>query len=423
MLDRRLVFLGIGALLGFAAFGMWRASVYSPPLNPLEMEKAVAMAISSLGPVPPDPSNAVADDPRAAKLGERLFFDTGLSANQGISCATCHEPDKQFQDLIPLAFGIGQVLRRTMHLEGAQWGNWFFWDGRKDSQWSQALGPFESPVEHGMTRDMVARHVIANYKAEYEALFGPAPDTGSWPFFASPLVEGPPAQNWEAAPPEVRDAINRVFANAGKAIAAFQRTLMPRKNRFDRFVEAVSQGRQPAREGELTSDEIAGFRLFTGKARCDNCHSGPLMSDFFFHNTGVPTATYPVDPQPGTDWGRAAILPFIKAGPFACTGDYSDAEPDECRELRFMSEDPAEFEGSFKTPGLRGVAARAPYMHAGQFATLEEVVDHYDQAPDPHALIPDIMGRVTDHGRHAATEPLGLTGREKRQLIAFLKLL
>lgn len=387
-------------------------------LSEAEIERAAAFVLAALPPLPPDPTNGVADDPRAAVLGEKLFFDSGLSANGEVACATCHQPERGFQDGLRLGRGIGEAPRRTMALPGAAYGAWFFWDGRKDSQWSQALEPLETPAEHGMTRDRVARHVLDDYRDAYEALFGPAPDTDGWPENVSPLIPGKPMDEWWRTPAETRQAINRVFANTGKVLAAYQRRLKPVENRFDRYVAALTRGEAPAAEDRLSADELAGFRLFTGKARCDNCHSGPLFTDHFFHNTGVP-----VPDRPGVDYGRALAVLFLKEDEFSCIGRYSDAAPGECRELRFMAEDPALFEGAFKTPGLRGVADRAPFMHAGQLASLAEVVDHYVEAPDPFADIPDPDGTITPHGRHSAIRPLDLSEAEKRQLIAFLKLL
>ncbi|MCB1386735.1 MAG: methylamine utilization protein [Nitratireductor sp.] len=394
------------------------AACSNDDLTPRDFDRAREFVLSSLPPLPPDPSNRYGDDPRAAALGEKLFFDTGLSANSGVSCGVCHQPNKDFQDGIPTAFGIGQTKRRTMPLAGAQWGGWFFWDGRKDSQWSQALEPMETPAEHGMTRDMVAREIVTRYRDDYEALFGPVPPTGGWPYFASPLLPGEPMEHWNAASPEAQDAINRVYANAGKAIAAYQRTLKPAENRVDRFFEARLAGRQPAEEDRLSEDEIAGFKLFTGKARCDNCHSGPLYTDHFFHNTGVA-----ISDLEKPDYGRAIAVLFLRQDAFSCAGIYSDAKPEECRELRFMSDDPTVFEGAFKTPGLRGVAGRPPYMHAGQIETLEAVVDHYVARPDPFASLPDFDGKVVPHGPHTDVPEIILNAEEKRQLVAFLKAL
>src|SRR5690242_9320383 len=101
--------------------------------------------LASLEPLPADPGNRWADDPSAAKLGERLFFDTRLSSNGEVACASCHDPRKDFQDDLPLARGVGTTARRTMPIAATAYSPFLFWDGRKDSQWAQALGPLESP--------------------------------------------------------------------------------------------------------------------------------------------------------------------------------------------------------------------------------------------------------------------------------------
>jgi len=112
--------------------------------------------IGSLGKLPQDPSNAFADDPMAAELGHKIFFDPRFSANAKVSCATCHQPELAFTDGLPLAQGVGAVPGHTPTIIGMAYSPWFFWDGRKDSQWSQALGPMESPVEHGGTAGVAA---------------------------------------------------------------------------------------------------------------------------------------------------------------------------------------------------------------------------------------------------------------------------
>ena len=134
--------------------------------------------IGSLPPLPPDPSNVVADDPRAAQLGRKFFFDTRLSANGEVSCATCHQPDLLFTDGLARAEGIGTTLRGAPTIVGIAYSPWFYWDGRRDSQWAQALTPLEAGVEHGGTRTHYARLIYQDdaYRAEYEAIFGPLPD-------------------------------------------------------------------------------------------------------------------------------------------------------------------------------------------------------------------------------------------------------
>ncbi|MGB7286431.1 MAG: methylamine utilization protein, partial [Salaquimonas sp.] len=233
-----------------------------------------------------------------------------------------------------------------------------------------------------------------------------------------PIVAGDPMKDWQQTPPEIREEINVVFSNIGKAIASFQRGLVPTESRVDKFFEARLAGKEITDDFKLTPDEIEGFKLFTGKAKCDNCHSGPLYTDQFFNNTGVPIAN-PDKP----DFGRAAVVLTLKNDPFSCLGKYSDANPDQCRELRFMSDDPEFFEGAFKTPGLRNVSKRPPYMHAGQIGTLEEVINHYVNRPDPFSTLPEILAKYKDHGDHTAVPKINLNEEEKSQLLAFLKAL
>src|SRR5215813_5697133 len=126
--------------------------------------------IGNLQPLPADPSNKYADNPKAAELGQKLFFDTRFSSNGQVACATCHIPDKLFQDGTPLAHGVGTTNRRTMTIIGTAYSPWFFWDGRKDSQWAQALGPMESAVEHGGNRTLYAHLIAQYYRREYEAI-------------------------------------------------------------------------------------------------------------------------------------------------------------------------------------------------------------------------------------------------------------
>ncbi len=342
-----------------------------------EIETIKSLALDELGPVPADPTNRVADDPRAVEFGHKLFFDTRLSSNGKVSCASCHIPDREFQDGTALAQGVGTTNRRTMPIAGTAHAPFLFWDGRKDSQWSQALGPLESPVEHGGNRAQYARLVAEHYRAEYEAVFGPVP-----------ALDEP-------------DSVTAVFVNMGKAIAAYERRLEYGPSRFDAYAAALPDNA----EGILTRDEEAGLRLFIGKAQCIRCHNGPLLTNNEFHNTGVPArADLPYDA------GRMAGARLVLEDEFTCRSRWSDADPASCAELDYMVVDAPELERAFKVPSLRNVAERAPYMHAGQFATLEEVVAHYDRAPKAPA-------------GESELERLKLSDREKRQLVAYLRTL
>ena len=336
-----------------------------------EIAVLLSLWIGSLPPLPIDPSNAVVDNPQAVQFGKKLFSDTRFSANNKISCATCHKAEVAFSDNKPLAEGIGTSTRRGMPIIGMAYFKWFFWDGRADSLWSQALGPFENTAEHGITRCKVVLLAIKHYRQEYEEIFGPLPDLSAQncPEKATPLLDNPVSQKlWNDMKPEDREAVNRVFSNIGKAIAAFERLIRPTPSRFDQYVAALLKGDTEKIKTIMSEDEIEGMRLFVGKGNCIKCHSGPLFVDDDFHNLKVPGRL---------DKGRTEGIEKVLADEFNCYGKYSDAESEECIALNTMDSDTDKYIDAFKTPTLRNVAERAPYMHAGQFKTIAKVMAFY----------------------------------------------
>uniref|UniRef100_B0SXI4 Di-haem cytochrome c peroxidase n=1 Tax=Caulobacter sp. (strain K31) TaxID=366602 RepID=B0SXI4_CAUSK len=361
--------------------------------------------IGALGPPPLDPSNKVADNAAAADLGRALFSDSRLSANGQVSCASCHQPDHAFTDALPTGHGVGTGNRRTMPIAPAVYSPWQFWDGRADSLWSQALGPMENPVEHGFTRTEVARVLAAHYRDPYEQLFGSMPDMADhdrFPIRAAPGGDPAARAAWATMTDADRILINRVYANFSKAVAAYERTLKVRPSRFDDYLAGVFGA--PGRHARLSPDEVAGLRLFIGKGQCSNCHNGPLLSNHGFANTGVPARK-----DLPRDLGRAAGVRAATDDPFNCRGVYSDA-PKGCEELAFAVVDSPAQVRAYKVPSLRGVGQRAPYMHAGQFSSLEQVVDHYSRAPPAPSGTSEIKS-------------LRLGADERRQIVAFLRTL
>ncbi|HEX5689984.1 MAG TPA: hypothetical protein VFX76_08275, partial [Roseiflexaceae bacterium] len=250
-----------------------------------------------------------------------------------------------------------------------------------------------------------ARVIEQYYRSQYEATFGALPDLSGLPPSAGPVDDPAARAAWEGMPEEKREAITRLYANIGKAIAAYERTIQPKPSRFDGYVEAVLNGDSAAMHATFSPDEAAGLRLFIGKANCINCHSGPLLTNNDFHNTGVPAVAGLPE-----DTGRAAGAQKVRADEFNCLSRYSDAQPTQCAELRFLKPEGEELMRAFKPPSLRGVAMRAPFMHAGQLDSLEQVLDHYNRAPAAPA-------------GHSELEPLGLSEHEIEQLIAFLRTL
>jgi len=338
-----------------------------------------SLSISSLPPLPADPTNLVADDSRAAEFGRQLFFDPGLSATGSVSCSTCHQPERQFTDGLDKGQGIGQSKRNTPSIVGVAYSPWLYWDGRRDSVWSQALSPLEDPMEHGGDRQQYA-HFIAStpeYLEQYELLFGDFPDLSD------------------------ADNVDHVFANLGKAIAAYERLLMPGRSRFDDYVDAVIASDAIAQQKLFGPDEERGLKLFIGVANCTQCHNGPLFTNNEFHNTGV--LSYPGEVP---DRGRVAGVREALSTQFNCRSKFNDAQTKECAELDFARTG-YEVMGAFRTPSLRNLEHTAPFMHKGQLKTIAAVLEHYNEAP--LAMI-----------GHNEAKPLDLSDRELQQLEAFL---
>lgn len=388
--------------------------------TPAERAGLRSLWIQNLPPLPPDPSNSVADDPAAARLGQALYFDPRFSADGQVACASCHQPAQAFSDGKVKSEGQGATLRHAPSILGSAYSPWFFWDGRSDSQWAQALGPLEAATEHGGDR-LAYAHLIADaYAEDYLAIFGALPDLrdGSrFPAHAGPVDDPAAKAAWRAMAPADREAVSRVFANIGKSIAAYERRILPGPARFDRYVAALESGDHAEAKASLSPEERLGLRLFLGAGRCLECHNGPRFTNDAFHNIGLPLLTSQVQPdgslrklsiEEAFDVGRAqGVLEAIK-DPFNCLGAFSDASEADCAELRFAKTSGDTLAGAFKTPSLRNVAQSAPYMHDGRFAGLAEVLQHYQDAPPPVA-------------GHSDLQPLQFDPRQLAALEAFLQ--
>lgn len=322
------------------------------------------------------PTNPIALLPKAREFGKSLFFDTRLSRDQRTSCATCHVPEKAFaSDKVVLMKGdIGK--RNVPSLWGAAWNDFFYWDGRKDSLWTQSVGILLDENGHGLPEKLVATRVLTHYRQEYEALFGKTT-------FSS--IE-------KAKPKD----ISTVIANTARAIAAFETTLVPPRSVVDDYIDNVTSAKALDCVG-------AGLKLFIGKARCVQCHNGPLLSNGHFHNIGIP--------KNGRDdlrHGRfAAFVVDIPNDKYRCQGSYSGAGKDDCRHIEFAGVTNV-YAAAYKTPSLRGVSKTAPYMHNGVYTSLSEVINHYDTAPYATVGESDLL-------------PIGLNVQEKQDLECLLK--
>ena len=389
----------------------WQFGPRSPaPWTDTDIELLYSLSIHSLPTLASDTSNAVADNANAARFGQRLFFDTRLSANGRVSCATCHQPERRFSDGFPKGRGISLSDRNTRSIVGAAHSPWQYWDGRRDSQWAQALSPLENPAEHGGNRMQYVRFISRDpgYRVHYEALFGPLPnfdDTSRFPANASPATGSQEQAAWAAMSPADQRLVNGVFVNLGKAIAAYERLILPGSSRFDDYVNALADGNVVEAADALSIDEVLGLQLFIDKARCTKCHNGPLLTNNEFHNTGM--LSYPGDLP---DRGRIEAVHKVLEDPFNCLGEYSDDPDRHCPELTYVRTG-IELVGAMRTPSLRNLGGTAPYGHKGQQASLDKVLAQYNESPD--AMI----------GHNEAEFALGLSRRELKWLEAFLNAL
>jgi cytochrome c peroxidase len=307
------------------------------PLTLVDVHSLGPQRLGNLPPVVVPPNNPQSS--LKILLGKQLYFDTRLSKDNTISCATCHNPAMGWSDAGPTSTGIkGQKGgRRSPPVSNAAYSPLQFWDGRAPSLEEQAKGPIQNPIEMGNTHEVMIRSVqdIPGYVEEFKQVYGTSVLT-----------------------------IDMV----ADAIAAFERTVVTTDSPFDRY----ARGEKNA----LSKIEKDGLEIFTGKGHCTSCHWGPYFSDGRFHNLGA-LETDPSKP----DLGR-----------FVVTNNPSD-------------------KGAFKTPTIRDVALRAPYMHNGTEKTLEDVVDLYN-----------IGGRVNNSNLDPLIVPLGLSVYEKKALVTFMKI-
>jgi len=364
---------------------------------------------------PPDPTNAWADRADAAHFGQFLFFDQRLSGAGDVSCATCHVPDRSWSDGRRLSIAAGAGKRHTQSLWNVAYNRWFFWDGRADSLWAQALGPLEAETEHAGSRLQYV-HLVAedpDLRTAYESIFGPLPDVSDparFPREGRPVpldARHPHDVAWKAMAQADRVAVDRVFANLGKAIAAYERRILSRDAPFDRFVRGLRSGSAHDRRW-LSASAQRGLKLFVGEGNCRLCHLGPNFTDLEFHNTRVA----PLRGRRPQDSGRYGGLTKLLLDRFNGLGDFSDdtgkASHDKLDYLVRSGHD----WGEFKTPSLRNVATTAPYMHQGQLDTLDAVVRHYST----------FEGALPPHDNVETTlVPLELEPDEVCDLVAFLE--
>jgi cytochrome c peroxidase len=404
-----------------------------PDADPLALtapELAAVHALSPLPPVPADPTNAFADDPKAAALGQMLFFDKsysgplavaddgtngglGMAGDAGkVACHSCHgvgseDLDDQRSKPNNVSLGTDYGTRNALGLVNSSFYAWTNWGGRFDSQWSLPLAVAENAKIMKSTRLQIAHMLYAKYRTEYNATFSvpldaaldpTATDAARFPASGKPKAAvTDPDGAWELMAAGDRDIVNAIFANYGKALAAYTRKLVSGNSPFDRFVAGDSHA--------LGAPEIRGLKLFLSDS-CVTCHSGPSFSDSNFHALVVPQTGPHV---PTADLGRFQDIPALLASPFNTAGNFSDDKT--TGKLSGLAQDPTQ-QGRFRTKGLRNVAMAGPFMHSGQLATLADVIDFYAAGGGD----PGTTGIVKD----PLIVSLTLTAGDKADLVAFL---
>lgn len=325
-----------------------------------------------------DNSNRFDGHSDAIALGQALFFDDGLSLDGNISCATCHDPRLFFTDGKKRSHGSKELQRNSPTLLGTSNGDWFYWDGRRDSLWAQALTPIETPGEMDNNRLAVVRYVMTQsaYVNPFVNLVEDLPDLDDLPSSAGPYGSDEVRAAWDTLKEPQRQKVNAAFAVLGKLIASYVSSLEPAQSRFDRYVASVVSGETDA--SILSSSEMRGLKLYLDpkKTQCLRCHNGSYFTNFGFNNIGTGVAE---EGQP-PDFGRMIGLRAALIDEFNCVGQYSDAESGDCGHHRFVAPGHAD-NGAFKVPTLRNVAETGPYMHDGRFETLMDVLEYYREPP------------------------------------------
>jgi cytochrome c peroxidase len=283
----------------------------------------------------PQPADNPATPAKLA-LGQRLFEDKRLSVTGTISCSSCHNPKLAFTDGEDASRGVSgrPLVRHTPSLWNVAWSPLLMWDGRASSLEDQIRLPLTHPDEMGATFQHAVERLAAD--ADYTRAFAEA-------FPGSPGITS---------------------ETIAKALAAFERSLVSPPTRFDRWIAGDASALSPSEQN--------GFAIFTGRARCINCHTGFAFTDHGFYDIGLPSE----------DMGRGPILGLPVA------------------------------DQAFKTPTLRELAWTAPYTHNGSIGTLDDLIRIYE------------MGGVERPTRSRdLPQNLRLTDEERDDLIAFLEAL
>lgn len=403
-----------------------------------DTEKAIIKTLVYSDP-PDDPTNAYDQNSAAATLGQMFFWDTQFSGQilvQGnrttspinfsagqekrIACVTCHVPSAGWADNVTkpndVSLGANFTSRNTPTVLNTAKNTYSLWDGASDTLWGVARPPIEG-APHNFHRYGVAYAICnsnatigdntggeADYRGRYTAIFG-APDctnTGTAPSSGNSYKA-----TFDTMSSTQQGTINLIFANFGKAIAAYERLLVSKNSAFDQWANG--------NENAMTVAQKRGLKIFIGKGNCVRCHSGSNFSDGSFHNLGVPqVGGFSGSNDQGRSDGVSALFDSTKSAPFNTASVYNDDPSVNRVSSLSVSTSAASDVGKFKTPTLRSVNKTAPYFHNGTFSNLWDVVNFYNFAGDA-GNFPGTKDTILTT-RH-------MTNEEMEDLVNFLKAL
>jgi cytochrome c peroxidase len=379
-------------------------------------------------PMPRNPFNKKDQDVAVGKIGQALFYDLRLSeaitvagpsgavGEKGkVGCVTCHDPAHGFADGRPFPTSHGRtgfLRRNTPAMINLGWYEWIGWAGRHDSMVMHGSGVMGTAT----TVLSYVHYIYAKYRDEYNAAFpetplDPAldpnhPDAARFPAAGAPnaMMPGP----WESMTPADQKIIQQIQYNIGRIWDTYPRMLVTRNSPFERY----TKGEHAA----LNAAAKSGLRLFIGKAACNACHTGPLLSDNGFHNIGVADPPGSTTPDMGrfTDMSARAAQTHMFGG----AGAFSDDPEAGRRKHAALELEPAAMElmkGVFRTPMLLQIAETGPYFHTGLAPSLEDVVRHYNKGGDADGTFGGTKSPLM--------KPLGLTDQEVGDLVEFMKAL
>ncbi|MDH3973713.1 MAG: cytochrome-c peroxidase [Deltaproteobacteria bacterium] len=333
---------------------------FDPPLAPL-------------GPVPDPMDNSMT--PEKIELGKMLYFDPKISGDASLACVDCHHPEQGWGFNEPICRGYPGTVhwRNCQTVVNTGYLNKVFWAGSTTSLEKQAKSAAQGGVAGNGELDVMDERL--RQTPEYVELF---------------------RKVYGAEQPNVRPL-------AYMAIAAFERGALSQVGKWESPLDKYLKGKKSA----LSKKAVKGMKLFEGKANCIECHNGPMLTDEKFYNIGVPR------PE---EWETIGLNQITFRFELYAKGVYEDKYRNYKDDLGlyFQTKQKKDL-GKFRTAPLRYLKYTAPYMHAGQFFTLEEVIDFYNDG-----------GGENDFTKKYGTKtkilkPLGLTDGEKEALVAFLE--